>query len=286
MRLPIKKLLTSQRNQIYSEASSTHFSAINLSYFTLYSSKCSLFQIHHYISENIHSYRRTQFNLTLCDKPIKTLLTSQRNQIYSEASSTHFSANNLSYFTLYSSKCSLFQIHHYIPENYQTYRGTQFNLTLSITIKTLLASQRNQIYSEASSTHFSAINLSYFTLYSSKCSLFQIHHYISENIQSYRRTQFNLTLCDKPIKTLLTSQRNQIYSEASSTHFSANNLSYFTLYSSKCSLFQIHHYIPENYQTYRGTQFNLTLSITNQNTSRLSTQSNIFWSIFNTLFSY
>ena len=138
-------------------------------------------------------------------------------------------------------------------------------------IKTLLAFQRNQIYSESSSTHFSAINLSYFTLYSSKCSLFQIHHYISENIQSYRRTQFNLTLCDKPIKTLLTSQRNQIYSEASSTHFSANNLSYFTLYSSKCSLFQIHYYIPENYQTYRGTQFNLTLSITNQNTSRLST---------------
>ena len=93
-------------------------------------------------------------------------------------------------------------------------------------IKTLFAYQRNQIYSEASSTHFSAINLSYFTLYSSKCSLFQIHHYISENIQSYRRTQFNLTLCDKPIKTLLTSQRNQIYSEASSTHFSAVYLSY------------------------------------------------------------
>ena len=31
-------------------------------------------------------------------------------------------------------------------------------------IKTLLASKRNQIYSEASSTRFSAINLSYFTL--------------------------------------------------------------------------------------------------------------------------
>ena len=31
-RLPIKTLLASQRNQIYSEASSTHFSAINLSY--------------------------------------------------------------------------------------------------------------------------------------------------------------------------------------------------------------------------------------------------------------
>ena len=121
-----------------------------------------MFQIHHYISENIQSYRRTQFNLTLCDQPIKTLLTSQRNQIYSEASLTHFSANNLSYFTLYSSKCSLFQIHHYISENDQTYRGTQFNLTLcDLPINKLLASQRNQIYSEPSSTHFSAINLSY-----------------------------------------------------------------------------------------------------------------------------
>ena len=86
-----------------------------------------------------------------------------------------------------------------------------------------------------------------------------------------------------PIKTLLASQRNQIYSEASSTHFSAINLSSFTLYSSKSLWFQIDHYISENYQTCRGTQFNLTLSITNQNTSRLSTQSNIFWSIFNTL---
>ena len=88
---------------------------------------------------------------------------------------------------------------------------------------------------------------------------------------------------DLLIKTLLASQ-NQIYSEASSTHFSAINLSYFTLYSSKSSWFQIHHYISENYQTYRGLQFNLTFSITNQNTFRLSTQLNIFWSIFNTLF--
>ena len=106
---------------------------------------------------------------------------------------------------------------------------------------------------------------------------------ISENYQSHRGTQFNLTLCDLPIKTLLASQRNQIYSEASSTHFSAINLSSFTLYSSKSLWFQIDHYISENYQTCRGTQFNLTLLITNQNTSRLSTQSNIFWSIFNTL---
>ena len=35
-----------------------------------------------------------------------------------------------------------------------------------------------------------------------------------------------MTLCDLPIKRLLASQRNQIYSEASSTHFSAINISY------------------------------------------------------------
>ena len=223
--------------------------------------------------------------MTLCDLPIKTFHTSQRNQIYSEASSTHFSAINLSYFTLYSSKCSLFQIHHYISENNQSYRRTQFNLTLcDLPIKTLLTSQRNQIYSEASSKHFSSNNLSYFTLYSSKCSLFQIHHYISENYQTSREHSliwhFRLT-----IKTLLASQRNQIYSEAFKTHFIAINLSYFTLYPSYSLLIQI------NIQTFQYTirliadtiQFN-TLRFTNQNTSHLPTQSNIFWSIFNTLF--
>ena len=110
----------------------------------LYPSKSSLFQIHHYISENYQTSRRTQFNLTLCNLPIKTLLTSQRNQIYSEASSTHFSANNLSYLTLYSSKCSLLQIHHYISENYQTSRRTQFKLTICyLSINSLLSSKRN-----------------------------------------------------------------------------------------------------------------------------------------------
>ena len=368
-----------------------------------------MFQIHHYISENYQTYRGTQFNLTLCDLPIKTLLASQRNQIYSEASSTHFSAINLSYFTLYSSKCSLFQIHHYISENYQTYRGTQFNLTLcDLPIKKLLASQRNQIYSEASSTHFSAINLSYFTLYSSICSLFQIHHRHFSTLSDLRRTQFNLTLliyqsktsrlstqsntylkhlqhtfqqliyhtlrfthqnahCSKYITTfqktirliaehnsiwhsviyqskhfsppnaikyilkhlqhtfqlliyhiyallikmlivpntslhfrklsdlsrntiqfntlrftnqkLLASQRNQIYSEASSTHFSAINLSYTYALPSYSLLIQSLHI----YQTYRGTQFNLTLcDLPIKITSHLPTQSNIFWSIFNT----
>ena len=45
------------------------------------------------------------------------------------------------------------------------YRGTQFNLTLfDLYIKTLLVSKRNQIYSEASSTRFSAIYLLYLRL--------------------------------------------------------------------------------------------------------------------------
>ena len=296
--LPIKTLLTSQRNQIYSEASSTHFSAINLSYYTLYPLNSSwiyikypTFQItirvivehnsiwHSVIYQQNTSHLPTQSNIfwsifnifsainlsytyalpiiLLIDPnksqtfqytirvivehnsiwhfriPIKTLFAYQRNQIYSEASSTHFSAINLSYYTLYPLNSSWIYI------KYPTFQITirliaEHSLIwhFRLPIKTLLASQRNQIYSEASSTHFSAINLSYFTLYSSKCSLFQIHHYISENNQSYRGTQFNLTLCDLPIKTLLTSQRNQIYSEASSTHFSAINLSYTYAYPS------------------------------------------------------
>ena len=52
-----------------------------------------------------------------------------------------------------------------ILDNYQTSRGTQFNLTLfDLYIKTLYTSKRNQIYSEASSTRFSAINLLYLCL--------------------------------------------------------------------------------------------------------------------------
>ena len=133
-------------------------------------------------------------------------------------------------------------------------------------IKTLLAYQRKQIYSEASSTHFSAINLSYFTLYPSKSSLFQIHyirHFRKLSELSWNRIQFDTLWL--PIKTLLTSQRKQIYSEASSTHFSAINLSYLRFTIKIIKWFQIHHYISENYQTYRGT-----LSITNI-TSRPST---------------
>ena len=228
--LPIKTFHTSQRNQIYSEASSTHFSAINLSYFTLYSSKCSLFQIHHYISENNQSYRRTQFNLTLCDLPIKTLLTSQRNQIYSEASSKHFSSNNLSYFTLYSSKCSLFQIHHYISENYQTSREHSLIWHSRLPIKKLLTSQRKQIYSEASSTHFSVINLSYTYALLIKILVVPNTSLHFRKLSDLSRNYSLIWQFRIPIKTLLASQRNQIYSEASSTHFSAINLSYFTLY--------------------------------------------------------
>ena len=100
-RLPIKTLLAYQRNQIYSEASSTHFSVVNLSY------TCALPIIILIDSNKLKTFQKSiwlivehsliwHFRL-----PIKTLLAYQRNQIYSEASSTHFSAFNLSYFTLY-----------------------------------------------------------------------------------------------------------------------------------------------------------------------------------------
>ena len=94
--------------------------------------------------------------------PIKTLLASQRKQIYSEASSTHFSAINLSY--TYSLPIIIL-IDAYKSQTFQkTIRVIAEHNSLwhyDLLIKTLLASQQNQIYSEASSTHFSAINLSY-----------------------------------------------------------------------------------------------------------------------------
>ena len=94
--------------------------------------------------------------------PIKTLLASQRKQIYSEASSTHFSAINLSY--TYSLPIIIL-IDPYKSQTFQkTIRVIAEHNSIwhyDLLIKTLLASQHNQIYSEASLTHFSAINLSY-----------------------------------------------------------------------------------------------------------------------------
>ena len=185
------------------------------------------------ISENYKSYRGTQFNLTLCDLPIKTLLAFQRNQIYTEASSTHFSAVNL----WYTSALPIIIL--IDPNKSQTFQKTirviaehNWICYCDLLIKTLLASQRNQIYSEASSTHFSAVNLWY-------TYALPIIILIDPNkSQTFQKTirviaEHNwIWHCDLIIKTLLASQRNQIYSEASSTHFSAINLSYTTLYPS------------------------------------------------------
>ena len=46
------------------------------------------------------------------------------------------------------------------------------------------------------------------TLYPSYSSLLQIHHYISENYQTSRWTQFKLTICYLSINSLLSSKRN------------------------------------------------------------------------------
>ena len=97
MRFTNQKLLTSQRKQIYSEASSTHFSAINLTYthalrfiILINPNKSRTFQNTIRVIAELNS-------IWHCDLLIKTLLVSQRNQIYSEASPTHFSDVNLSY---------------------------------------------------------------------------------------------------------------------------------------------------------------------------------------------
>ena len=174
-----------------------HFSAINLSNTYALPIILSLIQINHIYFSTLSDLSRNtiQFNTAI-----------YQSKNFSPLNAIKYILKHLQHtfqlliyhtLTLYPSYSLLIQINHRHFSTHQTYRGTQFNLTLcDLPIKKLLASQRNQIYSEASSTHFSAINLSYFTLYSSKCSLFQIHHYISENNQSYRGTQFNLTLCD------------------------------------------------------------------------------------------
>ena len=113
-----------------------------------------------------------------------------------------------------------------ISENYQSYRGTEFNLTLcDYQSKHFSPPNANKYILKHLQHTFQLLIYHALMLYSSKSSLFQIHHYISENYQTYRGLQFNLTLSITN-KTLLAHQRKQIYSEASSTHFSAINLSY------------------------------------------------------------
>ena len=105
---------------------------------------------------------RTQFNLTLCDLYIKHFTPLNAIKYY-KSSSTHISAHHQTYTHALSVKILI------DLNKSQTFQKTirviayqQFNLTLcDLLIKTLLAYQRKQIYSEASSTHFSAINLWY-----------------------------------------------------------------------------------------------------------------------------
>ena len=175
------KHFSPQRKQIYSEASLTHFSAINLSY--TYSLPIIIL-----IDPNkSQTFQKTirviaeHNSIWHCDLLIKTLLASQRNQIYSEASSTHFSAVNLWYtyalpiiILIDPNKSQTFQktisviaehnsIWHFVIIQSKHFSPLIWhNLTLcDLPIKILLAFQRKQIYSEASLTHFSAINLSY-----------------------------------------------------------------------------------------------------------------------------
>ena len=221
--------------------------------------------------------------------PIKTLFAYQRNQIYSEASSTHFSAINLSYFTIYPLNSSWIYI------KYPTFQKT---------IRVIVEHNSIWHYLIYQSKHFSPPNaIKYIlkhlqhtfqlliyhtlTLYPSYSLLIQINHRHFSTLLDLSRNTIQFDTLWLPIKTLLTSQRKQIYSEASSTHFSAINLSYTYALPIILLLIQINHkYFSTLSDLSRNTiQFN-TLRFTNQKTSRLSTQSNIFWSIFNTLFSY
>ena len=71
-------------------------------------------------------FSRNTIQLTLFDLYIKTLYTSKRNQIYSEASSTRFSAINLLYLRI---PMKLLTDLHQIADisGTPTSRGTQFN---------------------------------------------------------------------------------------------------------------------------------------------------------------
>ena len=92
-------------------------------------------------------------------------------------------------------------------------------------IRTLYTSKRNQIYSKASSTRFSAINLLYFTY---PMKLLTDLHQITDisGPPDFSRNTIQLTLFDLYIRTLYTSKCNQIYYKSSSTNISDYHQTY------------------------------------------------------------
>ena len=171
--------------------------------------------------------RGRQFILTPFNLYIKTLLASKRNQIYSEASSTRFSAINLLYLRDWWNSSRIYIKSQTFPDH-QTSRGTQFNWHFSIYI----------------SEHFTPLNAMKYiinllkqtfrmTLNMHLRSTNQIHmdlknHRHLDNYQTSRGRgrQFNLTPFDLYIKTLLASKRNQIYYKSSSTNISDYHQTY------------------------------------------------------------
>ena len=102
-------------------------------------------------------FSRNTIQLTLFDLYIRTLYTSKRNQIYYKSSSTNISEHHQTY--TYALQIKIHMDLNWITnilDNYQTSRGTQFNLTLfDLYIRTLYTSKSNQIYYKSSSTNIS-----------------------------------------------------------------------------------------------------------------------------------
>ena len=101
---------------------------------------------------------------------------------------------------------------------------------------------------------------------------------ISENYQTSRGTQFNLTLCDLPIKRLLASKCNK-YILKCLQHTFTETIKH-TLHALPIKSLRDHYWIHRHlakYQIYHEHNSIYILRFTNKNTSRLYTQSNIFW---------
>ena len=165
--------------------------------------------------------------MTLCDLLIKTLLAYQRKQIYSEASSIHFSAINLWYtyalpiiILIDPNKSQTFQktisviAEHNSIWHFAIYQSKDFSPLNAIKyiLKHLQHTFQLIIYHILRSTHHNPHCSKYITTFQKTIRLIAEHNSIWH--------------CDLPSKGLLAYNCDQIYSEASSTHFSAINLWY------------------------------------------------------------
>ena len=184
-------------------------------------------QLNHRHFRKLSDFSRNIIQFDTLRLPIKRLLASKCNKyILKYLQHTLWTPSSITY----ALPIKILRDHNQITdisEKYQTSRGTQFDLTLcDLLIKRLLASKCNRYilkYLQHTLWTPSSIHLRSTHQNPQRSQLNQRHF---RKLSDFSRKTIQFDTLRLPIKTLLASKRNQIYSEASSTHISAHHQAY------------------------------------------------------------